>query len=419
MGGSPEQPEERENYISKEFGLGFLAGILMAMIFACVFFLGWRSAQRARQTQQYEEESEETEALGVEVLTDYRTLAKLDEVQSLIGQHYLGEVDSDLLSEYLFRGIAYGLGDDYSDYYSPPELDEVMESSRGVYFGIGISIEEDAQTQEIRIIEVYDGSPAAEAGLAEGDVILAVNGTATEGQDLSAVTDLIRAQEDSFTMKVSREGAGELEFALECGTVELTFVESEMLEHKIGYIRITDFTSNAVGQFRDALEELKGQGMESLVIDLRDNLGGLFDSVKAMLDDILPEGLIVYTENKDEEREEYYSDEKQYVDCEIAVLVNGNTASASEIFAGAVQDYELGPIIGTQTYGKGVVQDTYTLSDGSALKITTQKYFTPKGQVIEGNGITPDIVVEDAPETADSDGTEDAALAKAVEALAS
>ncbi len=417
-------PETEEGYIRGGFGMGFLAGVLAAFTCVCIFLLGWRTAQHARLTRQTEEQTEETENIGAEVLTDYHTLAKLDEIQSLIEQNYLGDVDSDTMSEYLFLGIAYGLGDEYSNYYSPPELDEVRDSSMGVYFGIGITIEEDEQTHEVRIIEVYEGSPADEAGLEAGDVILAVDGTSTEDQDLDAVTELIRSEEGSFSMKISREGAGELEMDLKCDTVELTFVEYEMLEHKIGYIRITNFTGNAVKQFRAAVEDLQKQGMESLIIDLRDNLGGLLDSVKAILDDVLPEGLIVYTENKQKEREEYFSDEKQLVDCEIAVLVNGNSASASEIFAGAVQDYELGPIVGTQTYGKGVVQDTYTLSDGSAFKMTTQKYFTPKGQDIDGNGITPDIVVEDAPESADSGETgtvadaEDPILEKAVEALA-
>ena len=239
-----------------------------------------------------------------------------------------------------------------------------------------------------------------------GDVILAVNETLTEGKSLDEVSALIKAQEDTFTLKVLRGGTRELELELKCDTVEPTYVESELLEDEIGFIRITDFTGSAVGQFRDALKELDEQGMEKLIIDLRDNPGGLLDSVNGMLDEILPEGLIVYTEDKHGEREEYTSDKERSVDCEIAVLVNGGSASASEIFAGAVQDYELGPIIGTQTYGKGLVQDTYTLSDGSAFKMTTKEYFTPKGRNIDGNGITPDIVVEDQePAVADGDGS--------------
>ncbi len=436
-------PETEDGYVGKGFGMGFLAGILAALICVCVFLLGWRAAQRARLAQQDESQSEETENIGAEVLTDYHTLSKLDEIQNLIEKNYLWDVDSDELSEYMFRGIAYGLGDEYSNYYSPPELSTVLDETRGVYFGIGITIEEDAQTHEILIIEVYDGSPADEAGLAAGDKIIEVNGTLTEEMDLSEMTDLIKSQEDSFSMKVLREEAGELEVELKCDTVEPTYVESEMLEDQIGYIRITDFTGSAVGQFREAVETLDGQGMEKLIIDLRDNPGGLLDSVKAMLDDILPEGLIVYTEDKSGEREEFSSDEKQLVTCEIAVLVNGGSASASEIFAGAVQDYELGPIVGTRTYGKGVVQDTYTLSDGSAFKMTTRAYYTPKGQNIDGNGIMPDIVVEesdgtqsgnissegstaemqgddlDSGETGTFTGAEDPVLAKALEALAS
>lgn len=394
--------EAKEGYVGRGFGMGFLAGVLAAMVCVCVFLLGWRSAQHVRLAGQNEAESEgETEDIGAQVLTDYHTLSKLDEIQSLIEQNYLRDVDSDTLSEYLFLGIAYGLEDDYANYYSPPELETVLDSARGVYFGIGITIEEDTQTHEIRVIEVYDGSPAAEAGMESGDVILGVNETSAEGKSLDEVSALIKAQEDTFTLKVLREGTQELELELKCDTVEPTYVESELLEDGIGYIRITDFTGSAVGQFRDALKELDKQGMEKLIVDLRDNPGGLLDSVIEMLDEILPEGLIVYTEDKHGEREEYSSDKEQSVDCEIAVLVNGGSASASEIFAGAVQDYGLGPIIGTQTYGKGLVQDTYTLSDGSAFKMTTKAYFTPKGRSIDGSGITPDIVVADAPEGED------------------
>ncbi len=397
-------PEMGDGYAGSRFGFGFLTGFLAAMICVCVFLLGWRTAQRAGQARPEEEPSVETENIGAEVLTDYRTLAKLDEIQGLIEQNYLRDVDSDTLSEYLFLGIAYGLEDKYANYYSPPELDTVLQETRGTYFGIGITIEEDAQTHEIHILEVYGGSPAEEAGLAAGDVILEVNGTSAEELDLSQVTDLIKAQEDSFSMKVSREGNGELDVELKCDTVEPSYVESEMLENQIGYVRITDFTGSAVGQFREALKTLDGQGMEKLIIDLRNNPGGLLDSVRAMLDDILPEGLIVYTEDKNGEREEFSSDRERLVNCEIAVLVDGGSASASEIFAGAVQDYGLGPVVGTQTYGKGVVQDTYTLSDGSAFKMTTKEYFTPKGRNIDGSGITPDIVVEDGQGSASGSG---------------
>lgn len=396
-------PEREEGYVGRGFGMGFLAGALAAMACVCVFLLGWRTAQRSRLTRQDEPESAEEEDIGAQVLTDYRTLAKLDEIQSLIEQNYLRDVDSDTLSEYLFLGIAYGLEDDYANYYSPPELETVMDSTRGTYFGIGITIEEDTRTHEIRVSDVYDASPAEEAGMEAGDVILAVNETSAEGKSLDEVSALIKAQEDTFTLKVLREGTRELELELKCDTVEPAYVESDMLENEIGYIRITDFTGSAAGQFRDALKALDEQGMKKLIVDLRDNPGGLLDSVNAMLDEILPEGLIVYMEDKNGEREEFSSDKEQAVNCEIAVLVNGGSASASEIFAGAVQDYELGPVIGTQTYGKGLVQDTYTLSDGSAFKMTTKEYFTPKGRSIDGNGITPDIVAEDEPESADAD----------------
>lgn len=402
-----ENDERERGRAGRGFGAGFLAGIFTAFLLAGIFLLGWITAQRIGPRQNGQEPDENA---GAEVLTDYHTLAKLDEIRNLIEQNYLNDVDGETLSSYLFKGIAVGLEDDYANYYSERELETVLDSSRGEYRGIGTTLEQDVQTREIRVVQVYDGGPAAEAGLQEGDVIRAVDGVSTEGQDLSEVVDQIKSTEETFVMEIFRpETEEELELELKCGDVELTNVEYEMKDGGIGYIRLVEFTRNAVGQFRDALQDLKEQGMEKLIVDLRDNPGGLLDSVCDILDEILPEGLIVYTQDKNGEREEYESAGNPSVDCEIAVLVNGSSASASEIFAGAVQDYGLGPIIGTQTYGKGVVQDTYTLTDGSAFKMTTKKYFTPKGQDIDGSGITPDFVVEEE--------QEDTVLEKALEVL--
>ncbi|MCD7817495.1 MAG: S41 family peptidase [Lachnospiraceae bacterium] len=201
-----------------------------------------------------------------------------------------------------------------------------------------------------------------------------------------------------------------------------TYVSYEMLADQIGYLQLTEFTESAVEQFRDAVEDLNGQGMEKLIVDLRDNPGGLLTSVCDILDEILPEGLIVYTEDKNGNREEYMADDEQSVTCEVAVLVNGSSASASEIFAGAIQDYGLGPIIGTQTYGKGVVQKTYYLSDGSTFKLTVENYYTPNGQEIDGNGITPDIVAEEGDDEENSEtdietDADDAVLERALQEL--
>lgn len=391
------------------FGSGFLAGFLTALLGIGVFLAGWSAAQHISRVRDRDAAAD----LGAGVLTDYRTLSKLDEVQNLIEQHFLNDVDSGELSSYLFKGAAAGLEDPYASYYSEEELESVLDSSRGEYRGIGTTLREDIETHQISVDEVYAGTPAETAGLCPGDILLAVDDTEVSDQGLTEIVSLIKSKEDTFTLRVFRpETQEELELELECGDVELSYVEYELKEGRIGYIRLTEFTEKAVEQFEEALQALDGQGMEKLIVDLRDNPGGRLDSVCEILDDLLPEGLIVYTEDRNGERSEKRSDKDQMVTCEIAVLVNGGSASASEIFAGAVQDYGLGPVIGTQTYGKGVVQDTYILSDGSAFKMTTEKYFTPKGQDIDGNGITPDIAAEEPdggaedgeePETADGD----------------
>ncbi|MCD7762581.1 MAG: S41 family peptidase [Lachnospiraceae bacterium] len=340
---------------------------------------------------------------GAKVLTTSSTLTKLAQVQEIIEDYYLDEVDGELLESYLFKGIAAGLDDAYASYYTAEELSSVMDSTRGEYYGIGASIGTDSETGEFYIGEVYEDSPAKEGGLKVDDIVRAVDGETIEDLTLNELVTLIKSK-DTFTMTVYRpDTEEELELTITCGDVTPTYVTYEMLDDNIGYLKLTEFTESAVEQFRNAVEELNEQGMEKLIVDVRDNPGGLLSAVCDILDEILPEGLIVYTEDKNGNREEYNADDERSVTCEVAVLVNGSSASASEIFAGAIQDYGIGPIIGTQTYGKGVVQKTYSLSDGSAFKLTVENYYTPNGQEIDGNGITPDIVVDEDAEAADAE----------------
>ena len=395
-----EYEEELEHCIREEdvirrrlgFLNGFIVGVAASFLCLLIFGGGWLLGQRAQQQKKVEQE----EKSGASVLTDGDTLRKLDEVQSLIEQNYLDEVDSEELSTFLFKGVAAGLDDDYADYYSKQELESVLDSTRGEYFGIGAVLSENTRTGEICVIQVYEGSPAEKAGLQEGDAIMSVNDEAAMGLGLSGLVTTIKGMEYAFRLTVYRaESEEELELELKCDNVEIVHVSYEMLEGNTGYLKISEFTTSAVEQFRNAVADLNSQGMQNLIVDLRNNPGGLLTSVCDILDEVLPEGLIVYTEDKYGEREEFMSDGNRSVTCPLAVLVNGYSASASEIFAGAVQDYGLGPVIGTQTYGKGVVQKTYPLSDGSAFKVTVEKYFTAGGQDIDGNGITPDTVIEE------------------------
>lgn len=376
----------------------FLAGALAMLFIIAALQIGWMAAGRADLWHgAAETDSEEKENAGAAVLTDQETLYKLAEIQKLIEDHYLNEVESGDLSTYLFKGAAAGLQDPYAAYYSVEELQSVIDSSRGEYMGIGITLLAELDTGRFVVAEIYDGSPAARAGMQTGDVLLSVDGTAVDGMSLDEVVAAIKSKESAFPVEIYREDTGEtLEKELSCEEILLQYVEYKMLEDGIGYLSLSEFTELAVTQFEDALQALQDQGMESLIVDLRGNPGGLLSSVCDILDEIVPEGLIVYTEDKDGNREEYYTDDSYSVSCPVAVLVNGRSASASEIFAGAVQDLGIGPVVGAKTYGKGIVQDTYYLSDGSAFKLTTEKYFTPNGQDIDGDGIQPDIAVEGA-----------------------
>ena len=421
-------PEELpEKPLPDGFGKGFAAGVLATLFTGAMFFAGWNAGQHMdNQAGVAEQETEN----GAEILTDGATLQKLDEVQSLIEEYYLNDVDADLLSTYLFKGIAVGLDDVYANYYSEEELESVLDSSRGSYTGIGAMLAQDAQSGTITVNEVYEDTPASEAGLQVGDELLAIDDTSLTDVQLSDLVSMIKSKDGDFSITVYRPvEEKEVVLSISLGDVELQKVSHEMKRDGIGYIKIDEFTETAVDQFREAAEDLEDQDMQALIVDLRDNPGGLLTSVCDILDEVLPEKLLVYTEDKNGEREEYYSDQSRTVDCEIAVLVHGGSASASEIFAGAMQDYDRGPIIGTKTYGKGIVQRTFPLSDGSAFKMTVEKYYTPNGQDINGNGITPDIVVEEAKDdtenATDAENTgedaaeknEDPVLEKALEVL--
>ena len=322
------------------------------------------------------------------VLSDSSHVQKIEYLEKMIDQEYLGEVDNAEMAEGIYAGLVYGLGDVYSRYYTADEYAQETASTDGAYAGIGVSIQKN-KNGGVQIAECYEGGPGAEAGLQTGDVITAINDTDVTDMELSDVVSLIRENKDKTSVDVT--------------DVELPSVFGEMLNKKTGYIQITQFTGVTPQQYKDMFAELKDKGMERLVIDLRDNPGGLLTSVCDILREILPEGLIVYTEDKYGNREEETCDGKHQLDMPLAVLVNENSASASEIFAGAVQDHEVGTIVGTTTYGKGVVQELRQLSDGSAVKLTVSNYYTPNGNSINKVGIKPDVEVKLASELLNKD----------------
>ena len=329
------------------------------------------------------------------VLSDTSHVQKIEYLEKLIDQEYLGEVDNDEMAEGVYAGLVYGLGDGYSRYYTADEYAQETASTDGAYAGIGVSIQKN-KNGGVQIAECYEGGPGAEAGLQTGDVITAINDTDVTDMELSDVVSMIRENKDkTIVLTVLRENEdSSREISVDVTDVELPSVSGEMIDESTGYIQITQFTGVTPQQYKDTFAELKDKGMERLVIDLRDNPGGLLTSVCDILREILPEGLIVYTEDKYGNREEETCDGKNKLDMPLAVLVNENSASASEIFAGAVQDHGVGTIVGTTTYGKGVVQELRQLSDGSAVKLTVSNYYTPNGNSINKVGIKPDVEVK-------------------------
>ena len=355
------------------------------------------------------------------VLSDTSHVQKIEYLEKMIDQEYLGEVDNAEMAEGIYAGLVYGLGDVYSRYYTADEYAQETASTDGAYAGIGVSIQKN-KNGGVQIAECYEGGPGAEAGLQTGDVITAINDTDVTDMELSDVVSLIRENKDNtIVLTVFRENEEKSrEISVDVTDVELPSVFGEMLDKKTGYIQITQFTGVTPQQYKDMFAELKDKGMERLVIDLRDNPGGLLTSVCDILREILPEGLIVYTEDKYGNREEENCDGKHQLDMPLAVLVNENSASASEIFAGAVQDHEVGTIVGTTTYGKGVVQELRQLSDGSAVKLTVSNYYTPNGNSINKVGIKPDVEVKLASELLNKDEItheEDNQLQKALDVI--
>ena len=324
--------------------------------------------------------------------------AKLTYIDQVISGYYLyeDEIDVDQMEEMIYLGYVTGLGEPYSTYYSATEFTEVMESASGSYSGIGAYVSQNVNTGIITIANPFEGAPAYQAGIQKDDVIFAVEGEEVTGMDLSVVVAKMKGEEGtSVKLTIYRPSEDAyLDFDIVRAVVNVPTVSYKMLEDQIGYIQLTEFDTVTIEQFDHAVNDLMDQGAESLIFDLRDNGGGLLSSVCDILDILLPESMLVYTEDKNGKRSEQWADDADFVDVPMVVLINGNTASASEIFAGALRDYDKAEIIGTTSYGKGIVQTILSLSDGSAVKLTTSEYFTPNGVAIHKIGIEPDIVVE-------------------------
>lgn len=340
---------------------------------------------------------------------------KLDFLKDVIDLKYLEKTDEKTLEENIYKGLLQGLNDPYSVYYTKDEYDALKEETSGSYCGIGALVSQNADTGVITAINVFKGSPAEKAGMKNGDIIFKVEDKEVTGEDLNNVVAKMKGEKDTkVKINVYRTSEKEyIDLEVTRDKVDVPTVEHKMLDKSkgIGYIQITQFEEVTYDQFKEALDDLKKRGMKSVIFDLRNNPGGLYDTVCEMLDDLLPEGTLVYTKDKDGNKQEKKSD-ANFLDMPMVVLQNENSASASEIFSGAIQDFGAGKIVGTQSFGKGIVQSIIPLSDGSAVKLTVEKYYTPKGVNIHGKGITPDVKVEMS-----KDGKKDNQLQKAIEVI--
>lgn len=318
---------------------------------------------------------------------------KLNAIDSVLESFYFGDVDDETAKDNIYKAYLSSYGDKYTMYYTADEYKALKESTNGKFYGIGAVCQLSGEGG-VLLVDVYDNGAGYQAGLRSGDRVVNVDGRDITDMELSSAVALIKGDKGtSVTLEVIR-GTERLTFSVVRDAVEAKTVSYTLLDNNIGYLSISQFEEVTTKQFKAAVEDLQSQGMKGLVIDIRNNPGGLLDTVVGMLKYMLPDGLIVYTEDKQGNRKEYKGQDNDEFNLPLAVLVNGNSASASEIFAGAIQDYGKGTIIGTQTYGKGIVQTVKPLTDGSAIKFTIAKYFTPKGQDIHGKGVTPDIVVE-------------------------
>ena len=406
-----------------KFWHGVLVGALVT-VFGGLLVIGASSGilMLGRRTlnveQQQQIQTVESESDGKKGELDYQKInVKLELLNQKVGEAFYFEPDEKNMEEGIYAGLMAGLGDPYSGYYTPEEYADLMEDTQGVYCGIGAMISQNLETKVMTVIRVFEGSPAAEAGLLAGDMIFKIDGkdVSQENVDL-VVKNYVKGKEGTdVVVTVLRPSASDyIDITMTRRNIEVPTVEHKMLEDEIGYVLITQFEMVTADQFKAAVKDLQDQGMKKLMIDLRSNPGGVVDGAVSIAAYLLPEGDILRTEYKNGQEDVYRTKDKklrvdtttgskfpQYpvldedeLDIPIAILVNGNSASASEILAGAMKDYKRATLVGTRTFGKGIVQNVYPLRDGSAIKLTVAKYFTPSGYDLHEKGIEPDVEIE-------------------------
>ena len=347
--------------------------------------------------------SDESEGIGSKVA------GKLNALNSVLSnKFYFDQADEEKSADSIYKAYLSSYDDKYTVYYTADEYKKLMESTSGKFYGVGALCSINA-SGGVMVLDAFEDGPAYKAGVRDGDVVIKVDDTDITGMDLSSAVALIKGDKGTQVNLTIVRDDKTFVFSIIRDEIITKTVDYKMMENSIGYIQISQFDEVTTEQFKEALTDLNNQGLKGLIVDIRSNPGGLLNVVVDIVDEIIPKGLIVYTDDVNGNRKEYNGSSDNEITVPMAVLVDGNSASAAEIFAGAVQDYGKGKIIGTQTFGKGIVQTIQPLTDGSAIKYTIAQYYTPKGQVIQGNGVTPNMVVE-LPKDATEDLQLDAAL---------
>ncbi len=329
--------------------------------------------------------------------SEYESLQRFNKLELLIEltqEYYYEDVDVDAMLEEALVGLMYGVGDVYTNYYTAEDWDAFNEETTGQYAGLGMQLLSNQVDSTITITRVFKGSPAEKAGLRAGDKLIAVNDVYYSASEVDVAVSIMRGQPGESVKVTVLRGFDQLDFECVREEININYVEYDILEEQnLGYVMVYDFLGDAYEGFTEAIESFKTAGVDGMIIDLRNNGGGLLDAAVQMADLLVPQGTVVTIRDKEGNATEYHTEDNDYYDIPMVVLVNDYTASASEILAGAIQDYGVGVLMGVQTFGKGIVQNVFDLGDGTGVKITVAQYFTPNGSYIHGVGLTPDVEI--------------------------